>query len=1139
MQVLPFPTRVLRAVLLGSFYLVLTALKVCCLVLRRWRGLDTTYLTPLTGSRGVSVIIPHHDDLEMLQECLASVIEAAGQVSEPVEVLLVANGANAARYAGLEKQFPSVRWFFFPALLEFAGAIRCGLENARFDWVYLLNDDMVVDRLALDEVLKCRRTSTFAVASQILVYHSGQPREETGYTFYRVVNGIIELDHHIPSEPARGEKILYAGGGSSLFHRCRLIEFMGRTDPYRPCYFEDAEWSVLAWKHGYEVIVCPESQVRHRHRVTHQQLFGTREINRMFERNACRFQLRNALHGGSDRELCLRLLGLDEKSFREVCEWRQLIEVLRVRARGYTFPFPLLGPEGGLPPFEHWVLISRLLGAWFGRTKVITATLLRSVVRWGKLLADTFQSAWNSLTVILWACRRKFLLFLVRSLVAVPRGADRLACALQRVGLLIPERSNYRGYNQGVSVVIPERGNPALLGDCLGSVRNAAAKVSEPLEVIVVVNGSPRRNYDELVKQHPQVKWLFFERPLWFCGAVMRGLKLARYDWVYLLNDDMVLDPLALHEVLKWRAQHVFAVASQIYFKDSHRRREETGWTQFRWSQEGAFEIFDAEPASPQVVRGSFYAGGGSSLFRRYLLQRFVGSGDAFHPFYWEDVEWGTLAWKQGFEVLFCPASKVWHSHRATYNQLFTEAEIQRIFNRNGYRFQLRNDLRGPSVTAQTLVSQLLTLEWPSLAELVRPSVLMGIVRSRLRSHLYPFNEMTLEHVWTKYYFQPFDAGSNKPLVVLVSPFALYPPAHGGAVRLHHLISVLSDRFRFVILSDEGDAYNCESWKYCQTLDSLHLVTGRKEPAEPVERRIPRILSHSRPELQQQLRLLSVCYHPALVQIEFIELAKLIEVRANSAPWVVTLHDVFLDENSAQHSEEDQYELDLIRRFDTTVACSYPDAALLNLPRVTVIPNGVDVNGLRNYYPSQGNALLFTGPFRYTPNLRGIELFLERVYPQLLEKVVDLELWILAGRGGAEIAADRSCFRQPGVTVLDFTEHPGRYLKRCAVTLNPVWGIRGSSLKLLESVAAGRVCVSTVEGARGFLEERWSSLVTVERVEDMARPLEHLLLDTAYRHSLERLPEVALEAHTWQHSGKLLGTLYEQLMQGHRPSEIV
>jgi GT2 family glycosyltransferase len=1139
MGLLPSPTLVLRAVLLGSFYLILTALKVSCLALRRLKVFKTAYPTPLTGCPGVSVIIPHHDDLEMLKECLASVIEAARQVTEPVEVLVVANGANAARYAELERQFPSVRWFFFSGLLEFAGAVRCGLENARFEWVYLLNDDMVVDRWALVEVLKCRGRFTFAVASQIFVHHSSQPGEETGYTFYRVVNGIIEVDHRIPNEPALREKILYAGGGSSLFHRGRLIEFMGRSDPYRPCYFEDAEWSVLAWKHGYEVIVCAESHVRHRHRVTHQLLFGTREIDRMFERNACRFQLRNALHGGSDRKLCLRLLGLEAKSFREVCALRQLIEVLRARARGYTFRYPLLGPEGGLPPFEHWVLFSRLLNAWFGETKLITLEVLRAAVRWPKFLAAAFQSVRNSLIVILCACKRKFRLFLVRSLVAVPRVADRLACALQCLKFLTAKLPTYRAYRQGVSVVIPERGNPLLLGDCLRSVRDAAANVSEPLEVIVVVNGSPCRDYNELVEHHPQVKWLFFERPLWFCGAVKRGLKLAQHDWVYLLNDDMVLDPLALREALKWRAQHVFAVASQIYFKDPHRRREETGWTQFRWLREGSFEIFDAEPEGPQVVRGSFYAGGGSSLFRRCLLQRFMGSWDAFHPFYWEDVEWGTLAWKQGFEVLFCPASKVWHSHRATYNQLFAEAEIQRVFNRNGHRFQLRNLVPGPSVAAQAVISQLLILEWRSLAELIRPSVLMGIVQSRLRSHRYPFNEMSLEHVWTKYYFQSFDAGSNKPLVILVSPFALYPPAHGGAVRLHHLISVLSDRFRFVILTDEGDVYNRDSWKYCQPLGSLHLVTGRKEPSEPVEGRIQRILSHSRPELQQQLRLLSVCYHPALVQIEFIELAKLIEVRANSAPWVVTLHDVFLDEDSAQRSEEDQYELGLIRRFDATVACSYPDAALLNLPQVTVIPNGVDVTGLRNYCPSQGNALLFVGPFRYTPNLRGIELFLERVYPRLLEKVVNLELWILAGRRGAEIAADRSCFRQPGVTVFDYTERPSYYLERCAVTLNPAWGIRGSSLKLLESAAAGRVCVSTAEGARGFLEQSWSSLVTVERVEDMQRPLEHLLLDPVYRHSIERLPEEALEAHTWKHSGKLLGKLYEQLMKGPRPSEVV
>jgi len=96
---------------------------------------------------------------------------------------------------------------------------------------------------------------------------------------------------------AANREILYAGGGSSLFHRGRLIKFMGTTDPYSPCYFEDAEWSVLAWKQGYEVRVCRDSHVYHRHRVTHQKLFGSEGIERIFERNACLFQLRNALYG--------------------------------------------------------------------------------------------------------------------------------------------------------------------------------------------------------------------------------------------------------------------------------------------------------------------------------------------------------------------------------------------------------------------------------------------------------------------------------------------------------------------------------------------------------------------------------------------------------------------------------------------------------------------------------------------------------------------------------------------------------------------------------------------------------------------------------------------------------------------------
>ena len=43
----------------------------------------------------------------------------------------------------------------------------------------------------------------------------------------------------------------------------------------------------------------------------------------------------------------------------------------------------------------------------------------------------------------------------------------------------------------------------------------------------------------------------------------------------------MVLAPDALTKVLAYRRPEVFAVASQIFFVDPQRRREETGWGDF------------------------------------------------------------------------------------------------------------------------------------------------------------------------------------------------------------------------------------------------------------------------------------------------------------------------------------------------------------------------------------------------------------------------------------------------------------------------------------------------------------------------------------------------------------------------------
>ncbi len=98
-------------------------------------------------------------------------------------------------------------------------------------------------------------------------------------------------------------------------------------------------------------------------------------------------------------------------------------------------------------------------------------------------------------------------------------------------------------WSPGLSVIIPERDAPDMLQQCLDAFALAARPVTEPWQVIVVVNGTSPTTYERLRQQHAQVEFVFDEAPLGFARAIARGLAQARHDWTLLLNNDMRLAP--------------------------------------------------------------------------------------------------------------------------------------------------------------------------------------------------------------------------------------------------------------------------------------------------------------------------------------------------------------------------------------------------------------------------------------------------------------------------------------------------------------------------------------------------------------------------------------------------------------------
>ena len=62
----------------------------------------------------------------------------------------------------------------------------------------------------------------------------------------------------------------------------------------------------------------------------------------------------------------------------------------------------------------------------------------------------------------------------------------------------------------------------------------------------MIVNGPPVAAYRGLQESYSEARWDFHKRPLGFSKAIAAGLRMARFDWVYLLNNDVALDPGAL-----------------------------------------------------------------------------------------------------------------------------------------------------------------------------------------------------------------------------------------------------------------------------------------------------------------------------------------------------------------------------------------------------------------------------------------------------------------------------------------------------------------------------------------------------------------------------------------------------------------
>lgn len=244
-----------------------------------------------------------------------------------------------------------------------------------------------------------------------------------------------------------------------------------------------------------------------------------------------------------------------------------------------------------------------------------------------------------------------------------------------------------------ISAIVVAFGKEALLDACLRSLDAALANIDGPTELIVVLNRFSTEGRRQLERSARDYVLVDPGRNLGFAGGVMAGLERARGEWVALVNDDCVVEPEGVAEMLRAgeQGEDIGSVAAQIRFAE---RAETINSAGLEIDELGtAYERLLGEPVSasePNAV-DVFGASGGAGLFRRAMLEAVGGFDESFFA-YLEDADLAWRAQMSGWRCVYAPCAVVVHHHSATLGHRSSEKYF--LVGRNRVRMLAKNATR-------------------------------------------------------------------------------------------------------------------------------------------------------------------------------------------------------------------------------------------------------------------------------------------------------------------------------------------------------------------------------------------------------------------------------------------------------------
>jgi GT2 family glycosyltransferase/glycosyltransferase involved in cell wall biosynthesis len=726
--------------------------------------------------------------------------------------------------------------------------------------------------------------------------------------------------------------------------------------------------------------------------------------------------------------------------------------------------------------------------------------------------------------------------------------AARVGGWLRWTGARLPDRTGRKPGGRaealtprGISVIIPSRNGKDLLSAQLPGITR---ELPFHAEIIVVDNGSDDGTCAWLYAHWPHVKVEQSAQPLSFAAAVNRGLALAQYARVCLLNNDMLLEPgffTGLEDAFT-KVPDVFCATAQIRFPPGI-RREETGKAVMAQVHPTDFPVRCDEPLLGEDLTYVLYGSGGCSLYDAEKLRALGGIDETYAPAYVEDLDLGYRAWQRGWPSVYVAGAVVEHRHRATTSRYYTERELTRILERNYLQFLAR--AIWDSALFRRLWKQALhrlrLLDDRQSLQAARKIALSNHRPPKPSGHLSEADILALTNGSVSVF--PGRSATSKPRVLIASPYLPFPLSHGGAVRIYNLMRRAAAEFDqvLVVFTESLEPPAPEILDIAVEIVLVRRAGSHSLPFTGRPDVVEEFASASfRAALIQTVRK----WQPAIAQLEFTQMAQYAPA-CSPARTLLVEHDVTFDLYEQLLAIEEnwdlrrqlalwrQFESKAWRAVDGVIVMSEKDRAVVSGARGITLPNGVDLDRFQpSPRPPEPRRLLFIGSFAHLPNLLAAEFFLNQVWPHLQGAT----LHIIAGaRHDYHLAraADRVKLKlnQPGVELEGFVSDVRPAYERAAVVVAPLVASAGTNIKILEAMAMGKAIVSTPAGVNGLDLVPGDDFVLAKTAAEMADAIGELLSDLSRRRRFETAARRRAEDdYGWDQIAYRQALLYRKLL---------